>query len=277
MTAQLSLSPAPQPSRRLCEIIHVRGDAECRIPVGGTRRKMPKAKGGFKPVTIAQSWSIIAGHMKHAHILETRVVDGSVFTPVCKYTAWLCEAVTGLSARERPLTRTKVVEEMKRRLQVHGHCDQQRTTEETVQDPMDELAYEGSTALSGDIAALAADEGGRQRGKRCRKRPFQQPNVVHTLDMPARCLELYPSETQRVNVVVLATATTLHIRIDCIPWLISYLKDQYSIGSVAVRSREKTPSPLEQQIWWNFSSNAWEATAEACLITEFSNEALPHY
>ncbi len=62
---------------------------------------------------------------------------------------------------------------------------------------------------------------------------------------------------------LLATAKTLWLRLDAVPWLIAYLKDQYDLGGVAPQRLPKEADSGEKPtgLWWDFRDCAWQAVA----------------
>ncbi len=186
---------------------------------------MVKRGGLFKACTLTREWCLVAGRMKKPEIVRTESVDEVLFVEVSKRASWLCEAVAGRPARDRPLVRTTLLDDLR------GRCLSERQSAPTA-DADDKMQ-----ALLDDDAAPG------ETRKRKRRRHIPKPNAVVVVAVPdpasARA-EPRPASARaepRRTIRLLDKARAVWIDAESLPWLIASLKDEYELTAPTGRRR----------------------------------------
>ncbi len=211
---------------------------------------------------VFERWSVSGGHMRKPETVETRVADGRTFVCVNKRSSWLCKVVTGAPPCDRPLSRAKILQTIKEKLQ--DGCRQ---------DVGEGEGCEGE-GVSRDLMADLF-EGNEKKKARPRRRKVLNPDEVCYADVPLVAPERDADDARRVLVPVLATARNLYVRLDFLEWLVGVMRDQVVNGGVPASSRGATAGEQERQlgISWDFRDAAWQGVQKdppgATFFVEF--------
>ena len=222
---------------------------------------VPDMSDVWHPIKVSRQLVLEGGYQNKAHRVESKDVatpDGDLtFVKIDKKQDWLVKSAAGKNARPGSLSRTTLVEVLKKELVAAVEAqlkDEPSTSSAAIDDPM---------------AALAALEPGpiTPKKRKCYISKRMKNNIVE-LTMPEHEPTAHPGQEGRTRQVrVLATSTnTLWLLCEDVGWLVTWLADEHQTGGIAplepaVAGEELKGNCLAPgvHIRWDFEG-AWEAT-----------------
>ncbi len=225
---------------------------------------MPKSQGAYDTrVDLQECWSIKTGFMKKHELMETKNVGTFVFVQLTKRSQWLCRAVADRAASERPLHRTSVLEELKASVQTENSESPLPMDDKKADDILQDLRQDTKEDNESDAGARGGGPSNAE-GKghsRKRRRSVPAPAVVYTVTIPRLAPQLHPTSAETLDVHVLSDGRNIWLRLDALPWLLQFLRDQYVSGGVTVPSRTSNEE-VADGISWDFRDRAWQGVAK---------------
>lgn len=219
----------------------------------------PSGAGKWKPIVATKTLSIKGGYASKSSVVESIEVGDEIFVKLEKNADWMLKLAGGPKAVKGGLSRTRVVEELRRRCGLEckpqAHSPSKSDAHECEDDPMqavDECAYEGTVAET--------------KPKRVYYTPKRMKDHVVTVDMPARALGRSGGETVQVKLLAKGT-NSIWLHDAMLPWLLTFLADEHARCGVEVPAKNADENTLVANtsvpglaIRWDFSSqDSWEA------------------
>ncbi|MCP4243684.1 MAG: hypothetical protein GY772_24280, partial [bacterium] len=202
------------------------------------------------------------GLSRRPQVLVTKSVGDGLFVSVAKRDSGVRAAATGEPACIRPLARTTVLETLRAKLGSPSGALAAAEVESgaAAEDPMADFAYD-DTRGRGDPASPGSSAKKARRRRRTVGATVEKPVKV---SMAAKAPEMHPDDPASVEVLLLNSAKDLWVHVDCLGWLLEFLRDQRKTAGVpAVPPRAgatRPPSAPTQGICWDFRDDAWVAT-----------------
>ncbi|MCP4242064.1 MAG: hypothetical protein GY772_16025 [bacterium] len=216
----------------------------------------------WQPVLARLQLCLSGGLLTRPQVLVTKSVGDGLFVSVAKRDSWVCEAATGDPASIRPLARTTVLETLRAKLGSDSGAALSADVDSgaAAEDPMADFAYE-DTRGRGDAASPSSSAKKARRRRRTVGVTVERPVKV---SMPAKAPEMHPDDPASVEVLLLNSAKDLWVHVDCLGWLLEFLRDQRNTAGVPPvpprAGATRPPSAPAHGICWDFRDDAWVLT-----------------
>ncbi len=88
------------------------------------------------------------------------------------------------------------------------------------------------------------------------------PESVYFVSMPHLAPELHPRCEEAVKVALLSEVRNLWMRLDSVPWLLQFLRDQYTQGGVQAPAVRDDAPLASEGVTRDFRDQAWQGVAK---------------
>lgn len=215
----------------------------------------PAGAGRWKPIQAPRTMVVTGGYSKKPCTVESMDVGDDVFIKLDKNAEWLLKVVGGAKLVKGGMAKTKAIELLRKKSGLDAGSPDRKNVACDADDPMqaiDDCVYDGDAS-----------------GPKARKvyyQPKRNKDRIMVVSMPTRSVGRCAGKTTDVKILP-TSKNSLWIHSDSLPWLVSYLADEYSRCGVAV----PPVTPVEKKtqgncsvpglvIRWDFSSgDGWEA------------------
>ncbi len=233
-------------------------------------KEKPSGMPAWKPVSLTRQLVFDGGYLprRKTYRLETKEIATEsgveAFVKIDKRQEWLLKAACGRTARHGALKRTKIFDELKKKLVA-------AVAAKSGEIPMDVSSdSQGSPgkAQADPMAALAEIAPGPKKQKLWQYASKRGKDNITGVVMPAFDLSAHPGDERQRVVHLLATSTTsMWLAERDIAWLVTCIRDEYQTGgvpldapsAVAGEEAEGNCAAPGVIIRWDFDG-AWEAT-----------------
>ena len=214
---------------------------------------MPATK-QWKPINMKTELTLSGGLLRKPLALNTTVlVCNNVethFVEIKKDESWLCEAATGKGRSARPLTRSSVIDDIRKALSAVADKPEACMNADS-DNKMGDMAYEGE----GEEPEIDPSP-----SKNEKKVAFEDiDGQVRTIKLPARWCSQNSSESEETHeLMAVSWGKKLFIDSSSLSWLLQYLRDQVEAQNVpAVAGKDDIANG--SCLYWDFRDQAWQA------------------
>jgi hypothetical protein len=215
----------------------------------------PAGVGRWKPVQSTKTLVVSGGYSKKPCTVESMDVGDDVFIKLDKNAEWLLKMVGGAKLAKGGMSKTTAIEMLRKQSGLDAGSPARKNSVPDADDPMhviDDCVYEGDASGS--------------KAKKTYYQPKRTKDRIMVVSMPTRSVGRCAGKMTDVKLLP-TSKNSLWIHSDSLPWLVSYLADEYSRCGVAVP--QVTPDEKTKQgncsvpglvIRWDFASeDGWEA------------------
>jgi hypothetical protein len=153
---------------------------------------------------------------------------------------WLCQMASGKGKSTRPLSRCKVLNELRRK----AKTDHFAPTGIADSDPMRDMLFE-------DVAPMNTKF--QTPKKRVRRDTTSSGSEVVVALMKAS--PEASADAEDTKVLIIMQATKMLMEVNALPWLLNYLMDE--LETSGVDPVLESPKKSEATIWWDFRDECW--------------------
>jgi hypothetical protein len=188
--------------------------------------------------------TVKGGRMNQPRCLEavSAVFEGREiqFVSVGTGDDWLCQMASGKGKSTRPLSRCKVLVELRRK----AKTDHVAPTVIADSDPMRDMLFEDLAPANAKFLTP------KKQIKRVTSSSGSEVVVVLMKASPGAS-----ADAEDTQVMVILQATKMLMEVNALPWLLNYLMDE--LETSGVDPVLETPKKHEPNIWWDFRDECW--------------------